>query len=64
MNRRTATAPPRRAPKQRPPRRGSKRAVLECEARWAGGDAELDRLTAEVQRLRDEELENRTALSE
>lgn len=38
------------------PTPGSRDAMLECDARWAGEPEELDRLLAEVQRARDADL--------
>lgn len=44
------------ATKQTPPR-GSVAALLEFEGRWVGDPGELDRLIAEVQSMREEDLE-------
>ena len=52
-----ASSQPPTKPKRRRPRRGSSEAVLECFGRWVGDAEELDRLTAEVQRMRDESIE-------
>jgi len=38
------------------PRPGSKDAISECNTRWAGDFAELDRLLREVQQARDSDL--------
>ena len=39
------------------PTRGSPRALLEGDLKWAGDVAELDELLTEVQRMRDQDVE-------
>jgi hypothetical protein len=38
------------------PRRGSREALQQCNARWVGPPGELERLLAEVQEMRDADL--------
>lgn len=47
----------RRSDRAPEPRRGTAQAILGADLKWAGPVEELDRLLAEVQRMREEDME-------